>query len=549
MMHQIWNRLSSLFSVKNNSDSHKVVIVGGGTSGCMIAYLTSKWMMENKIPGKVLLIDKGPGFLPTCGPNNDMSAWYESWSRFGEIHDSINCDGSVHNTNSSEHSGIGGCGAHDTRISFYPTPQQCHKISSLMNWETNRFYTYLQATFNMIPLSKSTLRDEIFFQTMIEVLGQMKGVQCGLNRVTNDMFNGKIVRNTIGYPSIAMYYDNESLQSWRWTSAYLICNDIKPPNLDIVTDTIVDKIIWQDNGKTDCLVANDLTLYNTKTKSYSNLKLDPTLSDVILAAGAFGCPAILQRSGIGCAKKLQELNIPLVVDNPEVGHGVDHIEIAMAYEWLPSNGELPDGGVMGWPLVMFVDLPESKSSGHLESTYVQAHIGTGHAEPYSHLSSLIITPNCTMPNPAKGYYANITSSQATSSMILTHQDCSEDLQTLVAGIHAIDGMLQHLQEKQLIGKRISPPQHIGINNSSLENSQLYDWVRDNQGTAFHWCCTCRCGVNGGVGNEEFKLLGNAIETNDATNTFRGIPFKARIPSHNVFLGTVINILFLTTYIF
>jgi len=40
---------------------------------------------------------------------------------------------------------------------------------------------------------------------------------------------------------------------------------------------------------------------------------------VVLSAGAFGSPTILERSGIGASNILTKLNIPQVVDLPGVG--------------------------------------------------------------------------------------------------------------------------------------------------------------------------------------------------------------------------------------
>jgi hypothetical protein len=47
---------------------------------------------------------------------------------------------------------------------------------------------------------------------------------------------------------------------------------------------------------------------------------------------------------------LQAAGVPKIyVDNPEVGHGADHTEIAVLYEWLdrwndPTTGGPPPGG-------------------------------------------------------------------------------------------------------------------------------------------------------------------------------------------------------------
>ena len=43
--------------------------------GCTAAYFISKWMLDNQIPGKVLLIDRGVDFTPNSGPDPKIDAW------------------------------------------------------------------------------------------------------------------------------------------------------------------------------------------------------------------------------------------------------------------------------------------------------------------------------------------------------------------------------------------------------------------------------------------------------------------------------------------
>jgi choline dehydrogenase-like flavoprotein len=55
-------------------------------------------------------------------------------------------------------------------------------------------------------------------------------------------------------------------------------------------------------------------------------------NEVVLSAGVFGTPAILQRSGIGPAAFLQSANIPLVLDLPGVGSNL-HDHSGPRVEW------------------------------------------------------------------------------------------------------------------------------------------------------------------------------------------------------------------------
>ena len=46
----------------------QIIICGAGTGGCVTAYFLAKWMEENDVPGKVLLLDCGAPYYATKGP-------------------------------------------------------------------------------------------------------------------------------------------------------------------------------------------------------------------------------------------------------------------------------------------------------------------------------------------------------------------------------------------------------------------------------------------------------------------------------------------------
>jgi hypothetical protein len=113
----------------------------------------------------------------------------------------------------------------------------------------------------------------------------------------------------------------------------------------------------------------------------------------------------LKRSGIGPPGILSAANVPVLVPNEEVGHGVDHLEISVQYAWNEANGPLPNGGAMGWPLVVFANTVVGQdlslfSESELERNYFsQAHFGAGHVEPsYSDTPSVVMTPACSQPD-------------------------------------------------------------------------------------------------------------------------------------------------------
>jgi choline dehydrogenase len=55
--------------------------------------------------------------------------------------------------------------------------------------------------------------------------------------------------------------------------------------------------------------------------------------EVIVCAGAFGSPQLLQSSGVGSARELSALGIPVVADLPGVGENLqDHLEVYIQYD-------------------------------------------------------------------------------------------------------------------------------------------------------------------------------------------------------------------------
>jgi choline dehydrogenase len=85
-------------------------------------------------------------------------------------------------------------------------------------------------------------------------------------------------------------------------------------NLAIYTDCFVQRIVIEQGRATGVQVEHSGITRHLKAKR-----------EVILSAGAYGSPAILQHSGIGAAAELQALGIPVRLDLPGVGRNLhDH---------------------------------------------------------------------------------------------------------------------------------------------------------------------------------------------------------------------------------
>ncbi|EXJ75631.1 uncharacterized protein A1O5_00138 [Cladophialophora psammophila CBS 110553] len=113
----------------------------------------------------------------------------------------------------------------------------------------------------------------------------------------------------------------------RSTGADFVTNDQHKANIDLVVETIVDKINFEErNGE---LHATSVVLVD-KNGTKREVKAG---KEIIVSGGAYCSPAILLRSGIGPKAELEQLGIKCLVDSPGVGKGLmDHLIVFAFYE-------------------------------------------------------------------------------------------------------------------------------------------------------------------------------------------------------------------------
>jgi choline dehydrogenase len=104
------------------------------------------------------------------------------------------------------------------------------------------------------------------------------------------------------------------------------------PNLEVCADTMVDRVEVADGRARGVRLQGGQLL---------------EASTVILAAGAYGSPPILLRSGIGPAPHLRALDLPVVADLPGVGANlVDHPLVAVNLPAVPGRRRGPEFQVL-----------------------------------------------------------------------------------------------------------------------------------------------------------------------------------------------------------
>jgi choline dehydrogenase len=109
----------------------------------------------------------------------------------------------------------------------------------------------------------------------------------------------------------------------RWNASKAMLRPVlQRPNLKVVTGALIDKLILDGKEARGVEFSLDGTPHRVTARI-----------ETLLTAGAIGSPTILQRSGIGPAKLLQNRGVPLVHDLPGVGGNLqDHLQLRMIFK-------------------------------------------------------------------------------------------------------------------------------------------------------------------------------------------------------------------------
>ncbi len=118
------------------------------------------------------------------------------------------------------------------------------------------------------------------------------------------------------------FFDVTQRRGWRWSASDAFLKPVRSrANLQVTTGALVDRLVIEDGRATGIVYR----LGNEERRAAAR-------GEVLLAAGAIGSPAILERSGIGEAARLAQLGIAPLLDRPEVGGNLqDHLQLRCAY--------------------------------------------------------------------------------------------------------------------------------------------------------------------------------------------------------------------------
>ncbi len=290
------------------------------------------------------------------------------------------------------------------------------------------------------------------------------------------------------------FYQTTTRNGRRWSSAQAFLREAeKRSNVTVLTERRVARILFQGKRATGVELLDGTRFTATK--------------EVALTAGAIATPRILQLSGIGDAAHLGQHGIGVIADLPGVGANYqDHLEVPVQGETHAPISMLGHDG--GWRAAAHMLRYLTTHRGLLSSNVVECGgfvdtAGTGQPDVQFHVLPAMVGFVDREPEPGHGLSigpcylrprsrgtVRLRSADPRDTALFNANLLSDpaDLETLVRGVETAIRILEAPALAKLVKRRVLPKP--GVEN---DPQALRDYIRQTAETVFHPAGTARMG--------------------------------------------------------
>lgn len=270
------------------------------------------------------------------------------------------------------------------------------------------------------------------------------------------------------------------------------------PNLTIMTRTMTDVILFDNQRAIGVRIING----NQTQNVFAN-------NEVIVSSGAIATPQLLQRSGVGNADWLRELDIPVVLDQKNVGQNLqDHLELYMQYECKQPISLAPANKWWNKPAIgaewLFMGTGLGATNHFEAGAFIRTHEEFEHPNIQYHFLPLAVRYDGRNASDEHSFQCHVGSLRSPSqgrvklksrdpfvhpSILFNYMSHEQDWREFREAIRVTREIINQPALDPYRGNAITPDESIKT------DAQLDAYVKEHGETAYHPSCTCAMGEN------------------------------------------------------
>ncbi len=306
-------------------------------------------------------------------------------------------------------------------------------------------------------------------------------------------------------------FDRNLHRGARWSAARAYLHPVKRrPNLEVRCRALATRILFEGRRAVGVEFLHRGRLRRVRA------------GEVLLSGGAINSPQLLQLSGVGPAKLLRDVGVPVVHDLPGVGDNLqDHLEVYVQHACAKPVSMAPHVRRRWRPWIGLQWLlgRGPGMTNHFEAGgFVKSHPDEPYPNLMIHFLPLAIRYDGTRPTRGHGYQIHIgpmlsdargelrirsTKPSDPPSLRFNYLSTRSDRREWVEAIRCARHLFGQPAFRDLDEGELSPGPDVET------EAQILDWVAREAETALHPSCTCRMGVDRGavVDPDSFRVHG------------------------------------------